>query len=733
MAAPETVVHTRFCSTPISTQFGVLHQDEIETMKKLIAVLATAFLAIGIAGVGTVSATAAGETSPTGYADYGCDTTTGTITPGSLTFAAGVDWMGSFNTTFSVYTAGQAFTINPGTYSTAAGNNWSDFEGTVTVWVKDAKDETTTSFSYAKPTSCLRNVAVTPPTWQNYTCDGETVIAGAASVASHDDYEWFVTFANPTTHDTTPLSANTAYKLNKDSFTSAEFGNYTGNVTLTAKNPVAGVALTGTVAFPFSFAIPNCAAPENNDPPAVIPNSITTSHVLTCGAVDITLRNVSPWVYPVTVEVDGVLSYGPTVDNRTNGRFDGPQKDVSKTRTISFAEDTGTHTVRYRVNAGSERDLYVGLPVGEWTTVTVESNCAPPVFEKCQGSATLPVSTNLDTGGWISEGGEYVADGMRFNSATDGYVYFALPTPVTLSALESVAFDATPDYGGLIFYNNDNSVNVHYEPYYSNPLWTNHPDVLPAGGGGQGSAMSGDFSDLLSNPVVTHVAFWVNGGHDVTLHSLTFNCMTQSFAFQAPAPEVVIPRATGQNYTCNIDGLVQGFLSTGPEAGVKWKITFENAYLSHAAGSSMTISSGATYNTLLNAASGVGYEGDLMVRATAQTGFVLDQESPSTWVFTYTKPDCTLPTILPIADPDTDPATGPGTDADPDTAGTGSSTPEASAAAVGAGTAVRAGAQSLASTGADTSGDVFGGSLLLGVGVFMLILGARVRRKFTSN
>ena len=117
------------------------------------------------------------------------------------------------------------------------------------------------------------------------------------------------------------------------------------------------------------------------------PHFIETSHVQYCGGVDITLRNVSPWIYPVSVEIDGVHSFGPTVDNRSdmNGDGDntdvpidltGPQKDQSSTRTITFPEDSGTHTVRYRVRAGTENDLYVGLPVGEWTELTIETDCA---------------------------------------------------------------------------------------------------------------------------------------------------------------------------------------------------------------------------------------------------------------------------------------------------------------------------------------------------------------------
>jgi LPXTG-motif cell wall-anchored protein len=109
-------------------------------------------------------------------------------------------------------------------------------------------------------------------------------------------------------------------------------------------------------------------------------NYIETSHTLACGTTTITLHNVSPWIYPVSVYIDGATapSYGPTLDNRTNGQLDGPQKDATKSRTITFPEDTGVHTVSFVVNAGSESDLYRNLPVGTMTTYTVQSDCLPP-------------------------------------------------------------------------------------------------------------------------------------------------------------------------------------------------------------------------------------------------------------------------------------------------------------------------------------------------------------------
>jgi hypothetical protein len=140
------------------------------------------------------------------------------------------------------------------------------------------------------------------------------------------------------------------------------------------------VALAGTI----GMVVATLAATTTTASAA--PHFLESSHLQSCGKVDITLRNVSPWIYPMSVEIDGVHSYGPTVDNRTdmNGDGDvndiidlsGPQKDQTRTRTITFPEDTGTHTVRYRVQAGTEDDLFKNLPVGTWTELTIETDCA---------------------------------------------------------------------------------------------------------------------------------------------------------------------------------------------------------------------------------------------------------------------------------------------------------------------------------------------------------------------
>lgn len=144
-------------------------------------------------------------------------------------------------------------------------------------------------------------------------------------------------------------------------------------------------------------------------------NFLESSHTVSCGSATITLRNVSPWIYPMSVEIDGVHSYGPVVDNRTDGKLNGPQKDRSVTRTITFPEDSGVHTVRYRVQAGSEDELYKNLPVGEWTEFTVETNCKASItYSATTGGEVDPKSEEV---GWMADASGSIA------TAAEGYLF----------------------------------------------------------------------------------------------------------------------------------------------------------------------------------------------------------------------------------------------------------------------------------------------------------------------
>ena len=134
----------------------------------------------------------------------------------------------------------------------------------------------------------------------------------------------------------------------------------------------------------FSAALAGATIVIGATPAQAADNFIETSDVVACGQITITLHNVSPWIYPVSVSTDGSTPnangplYGPVVDNRTGGQLNGPQKDATGSKTYTFPEDSGVHIVKYVVNAGSESDLWNGKPVGTVTTRTVQSDCFPP-------------------------------------------------------------------------------------------------------------------------------------------------------------------------------------------------------------------------------------------------------------------------------------------------------------------------------------------------------------------
>ena len=147
------------------------------------------------------------------------------------------------------------------------------------------------------------------------------------------------------------------------------------------------IKVTAIVALGLMIAAVSAAAATAapGDPP-VGGYRLETSNSVSCGSVAITLRNVSPWVFGVSVLVDGAKyngsDYNLTVNNlvSSNPFVPGPMdSDASRTLTITFPEDSGTHTVSYKVTYGSENTLYKNLPVGTATEVTVQSDCLPPV------------------------------------------------------------------------------------------------------------------------------------------------------------------------------------------------------------------------------------------------------------------------------------------------------------------------------------------------------------------
>ena len=100
------------------------------------------------------------------------------------------------------------------------------------------------------------------------------------------------------------------------------------------------------------------------------------------------------------------------VANSTDGGMSGSIKDTTGTKTISFLEDSGPHTVKYVVAAGSERDLYKNLPVGTVVTVVVQSDCLPniPPGTPHPSISLLKVATvNGADGDLVAQDGESIS------------------------------------------------------------------------------------------------------------------------------------------------------------------------------------------------------------------------------------------------------------------------------------------------------------------------------------
>lgn len=198
-----------------------------------------------------------------------------------------------------------------------------------------------------------------------------------------------ITICHATASETNPFTKNT---VSKWAFYQAGHVDHAGDIF-----PAGSVTKGGTT---YSWeaqgdqsllAYDDCAAPPV-DPPTEPVYELTTSHVAECGTVSISLRNVSPWLYRVLIETETAPGVWERVDGTVSGagiyaakgvlmvdnRGDAPD-DQTGTYAVTFPEDSGTHAVRYKVSSGAEADLYAGLPVGEFTTVTVESDCQPPV------------------------------------------------------------------------------------------------------------------------------------------------------------------------------------------------------------------------------------------------------------------------------------------------------------------------------------------------------------------
>lgn len=133
------------------------------------------------------------------------------------------------------------------------------------------------------------------------------------------------------------------------------------------------------------------------------------SSVVSCGQIDMTFNNPTDWFFSFDYKVDSeaghdddysddLIANGPFAGSLFGQRFNEVDviANTSQNRTVSFAEDSGTHTVSYRLFRGAENDLYLN-----WVDKEVSSDCEAPEdcqeTESCENEEPTPTPTPSPT------------------------------------------------------------------------------------------------------------------------------------------------------------------------------------------------------------------------------------------------------------------------------------------------------------------------------------------------
>lgn len=124
-----------------------------------------------------------------------------------------------------------------------------------------------------------------------------------------------------------------------------------------------------------------CREDEEEEEESEVPSM---SSIVSCGQIDMTFNNPTNWFFSFDYKVDGEVGHDDAYTNMqiANGPFAGQffgqrfnEVDVAanstQSRTVTFAEDSGTHTVEYRLFRGAENDLYL-----DWvSSEEINSDC----------------------------------------------------------------------------------------------------------------------------------------------------------------------------------------------------------------------------------------------------------------------------------------------------------------------------------------------------------------------
>lgn len=279
--------------------------------------------------------------------------------------------------------------------------------------------------------------------------------------------------------------------------------------------------------------------------------------------------------------------------------------------------------------------LYVNAGHGGLTILSQGYGCStqpfdyePPVIpEVCEVATEYPVSTNLDPQGWTLESGDWVEGGLEFEAAdwSDAYAYHAADFP--LSAAANLDIDATPGIWAIIL--ETTAGNVHYEPGYTDSLWTNASGILPRNAvnegdnAGQGGPYSGELEDLLTDPQVTGVYAYFTSGEEATgtLTSVSFNCGVHTFDREELTRAT--PQAPTFDDTCGVDEDAVNVPEPGEGAGYTYEVDDQRV-------------------------NGVG---TVTVTAIPSEGYAFDQEATTVWSHEFTNEPCPTTTTPPTTPP----------------------------------------------------------------------------------
>jgi len=172
---------------------------------------------------------------------------------------------------------------------------------------------------------------------------------------------------------------------------------------------------------------------EEEEPSAKLPGM---RDVVECGVVTLTFTNPTEFAFAGDYRVDDEAA--SHVDYYGLGDFYqivNMPKNSTKTVTIPFDEDTGTHTVSYRIGLGAESDWYIG-----WKTLEVESDCIlPPVPQECV----------VTYGDWFTEGDDTAPteneDGLLFVGGVNDAMGVGIGIGGNLQGLPTISYDVEAD------------------------------------------------------------------------------------------------------------------------------------------------------------------------------------------------------------------------------------------------------------------------------------------------